>query len=435
MVRSSMVGLSNRALARAGIWVVGGQLVAAVGGIATLRLLTEFAEPQVFGEASLVLAALALGLQLFVAPSTSTQLRFHAEAESRGAAPAFTVAVLRHALRATFLLAVVMAVVYAAAVAFGELAPSAWLVLGGCCWILVNTCRNVLLGRVHASGHPILYAMIQAAEVLLIGLCSVLLLQAVQPDPASIVLGQVLGVGAIALALYRWWPRDVPAEALSRERAALRSRVRSYGLAFAPLSALNWAATLADRYVIGALLGAAAAGLYAAPATIATRGMALGNAALGDLLRPGLFAAASRNDGVASDRLLRFWLLAGVGIGSLAVLVLFLAGDLVARWLLAEEYRASARPILVWTAAGNGLLGLSQALETGLLALNRSSDLIAPMAVGAVVLVVTAWVLVPLNGVVGAAQAATVGFGARTVAVAVLLLVRRAARPVAPIPP
>lgn len=431
MTDRPMSALSSRSLARTGAIIVGAQALAALGGVATLRLLTELASPEVYGEAGLVLTALALCLQVGVSPVTSTQVRFHADAATRGVEDAFTDAVLRRALRAATWLIVSSLVVFLAAAAAGIVSPSPLLVAASIAWIAVNTVRNVVFGRVQAARQPLRYAVAQVVEVLLIGIASVAALRGLH-DAGAIVLGQAVGVATVTLGLRRWWPRRAEPAAAVREAGALDGRVRSYGRAFVPLSVLNWAATLADRYLVAALLGAAAAGLYAAPAALATRGMALGTTALGDLLRPSLFAAVSGGDTAGGARILRQWVVASLGLGIVALLAVALCGDLAARWLLAAEYRADARGVLLWSVAGAGLLGISQALETGLLALNRSSDLLPPMVVGVCVLGIVGLVLVPRHGIVGAGAAASAGFAARTALVAALLAWRhrRVARPV-----
>ena len=85
--------------------VLAAQAGVALIGILALRLYTGFVAPAVFGEINLILSALGLGLQLFVAGFTAALLRFYTEAESRGAGEEFTRDTMAWSLRATATLA------------------------------------------------------------------------------------------------------------------------------------------------------------------------------------------------------------------------------------------------------------------------------------------------------------------------------------------
>src|SRR5881398_3500080 len=64
---------------REGIWVVIGQASVALAGLVGVRLLTELAPREVMGNASLLLGAVILGRNIFVAPFSNAQIRFHPE--------------------------------------------------------------------------------------------------------------------------------------------------------------------------------------------------------------------------------------------------------------------------------------------------------------------------------------------------------------------
>jgi O-antigen/teichoic acid export membrane protein len=91
--------------------------------------------------------------------------------------------------------------------------------------------------------------------------------------------------------------------------------------------------------------------------------------------------------------------------------------------LLAPAYRDLATPVMIWVSAGYGVYGLNMTLENRLMSLNQTSLLLPPLALGAIANVGFSLLLVPLNGIVGAAQATCASFIAQCVATGVTLAI------------
>lgn len=208
------------------------------------------------------------------------------------------------------------------------------------------------------------------------------------------------------------------------------ARAFTYGAPFAPMSFLSWLANLGDRYTLGALLGAAAAGRYVAPFSIASRGMLLANAALCDLFRPILFDAENRDDARGARDTFVQWLLSSLLLSAAGVGVVYFGGSLIARLLLAPEYRPGAVAIMLWVSVGYTVSGITQVIESRLLSLGHSARLLLPMLMGAAANVGFSIVLIGRQGIVGAAEATCASFvfqGAATTAVLVNALRKRRA--------
>jgi O-antigen/teichoic acid export membrane protein len=415
-----------RALARTGTIVLLGQVAVAVIGVVQVRAFTELVPPSVFGEASLILGILALGLQLFVAPFTSTQLRYHSGAGNAAEATAFTREALLWSLRSTLVLAGLLGIAYGIAAAAGATVPGLVVLPVAVLWLLANACRNVLMGRIHADQRQALYVGMQVIEAALLGVLTFALL-ALHSHPAMYVLGQALAIAVLVVALKEVWPvkAESDAEFPGGRSTFLRSTL-DYGLPFIPMSLLNWVATLADRYILAYIAGAASAGLYVAPSSVGSKGMAMGNAALNDLFRPSLFTAANQQRRADLDRTIRTWLALSVLFGLVSVLVIWIVGQFLVQLLLAEMYRSSAAAIMLWTTAAYAMLGIVQVFETSVLSLGKSVQLVGPMAIGVLASVAACAVLVPLHGAVGAAQGMCTGFAARSIAIGLVLQRTRA---------
>jgi O-antigen/teichoic acid export membrane protein len=413
--------LARSPLLRLGGLVLAGQLGVAIVGLLAVRLYTELAPARTFGEANLLLSAWTLGLQLLVTPFTSTQLRFHAEAESRGEARAFTIQSLTWAMRAAGVVAVLAACATAAwfrAVDSRQVLP---LLAAALIWPLGTALRNVFMSRINAQRRQKAYVALLLIESLLaVGLTALAL--GIAPSSGAFLLGQAAAPCLLAAALA--WSIREPGHGhagANGSRTLFAARALSYGVPFGLMSLFSWLSNLSDRYVLAMLLGPAAAGLYVAPFAIASRALALPGTALTDLFRPLLFAAASRGNEAQAAHVFHRWLLGYAALSLLGIACLAVAGQALIPLLLAREYRVSAYPIMLWIAAAYAIYGLTQVVENRILSLGRSRPLLWSIVAGAVANIALSYALVSRHGIVGAAQANCLSFLAQGLVTVVLL--------------
>jgi len=404
-----------------GVLVLSGHVAVAVVGVVALRIYTELAPPGVFGEANLLLSALALGMQVVIAPFTASQLRFHTQAQTRGDAVQFTRESLVWSLRAALVLAIACSVgFYLLRQSHGQ---SAEILAAGASaiWLIAMTARNVLMSRLQAERRQAAYTGIQVLEAILLAVLTALALKR-SATIGSYVTGQAFAIVMLLMLLARLvpWPKACKGER-GRANVGFLSKVLSYGVPFVPMSLLTWVANLADRYAVAFLLGATAVGEYVAPFAIASRGMALVNVGLNDFFRPILFDAENQGDALKAQHVFRSWIATSVCLSAAALVFLFFAGGLVSSILLAKEYRASAVGVMMWVALGYGVFGVNQIFETRLLSLNRSARLLPSMTLGAATNILFSLVLVSRNGLIGAAQATCASFALQAVVAALIL--------------
>jgi O-antigen/teichoic acid export membrane protein len=414
--------VNARQLIRTGALIVCAQAAVAAVGIAALRVYTGLASPAVFGESNLVLSALGLGLQLFVAGFTAALLRFYSEAPTRAAGDEFARATLRWALRAVGLLSGLLLVAWL----IGRVAGASPFTLSeltlGIAWLLVMTLRNVLMSCIQAQRRQAVYARLQVIEALLLFGVTLAAL-AVTPSVVAFLTGQTLAILLVVLLIVL---TDGDNRAVLAWGAAPTDRfdrkAMNYGAPFAPLSFLSWLANLGDRYTLAALLGSSAAGRYVAPFSIASRGMLIANAGLCDLFRPVLFDAENRRDADGARQAFTRWIWGSVALSSVGLVIVYFAGSLIARVLLAPDYRDGAVEIMLWVSMGYAVSGITQIVECRLLSLGHSGRLLLPMILGALANVLFSVVLVRRNGIIGAAQATCASFCFQNAATTVFLM-------------
>lgn len=397
---------------------MGGYLLVAAIGVASIRLFTELAPPAVFGEANLLLAVLTLALTTVSAPYTNTQLRFHSTAQARGNGDGFTRQVLVHVLATGAGVCAVAMIAWLVLVKLDmtRLGPAG--VVGAVSLGLLTLARGVFFGRAQAERRNQAYAGLLVAEAILTAALTAFSLHHA-PTVDGFILGQA---GGMALATLLGWlatPRLTGPSWLAGP--AFRHRVWTYGSPFAPISLLSWLANTVDRYALATLAGPAAAGRYIAPFSIASRGVSLIGGALNDLFRPALFAAVNAEEPARASQIFRRWMAARIAAALACILGVWLLGPWLCGLLLAPAYREGAASVMIWVAIAYGVQGVIQVAETRLMSLDRTGRLLMPLLTGGLANIVFSLLLIPRHGIAGAAQATTASFVVQGMVTAALL--------------
>ena len=272
--------------------------------------------------------------------------------------------------------------------------------------VFATAVRSVIFGRFQAERRYFSYGSLLAVEAFVTALGAAAGLW-ISPTVNGYILGQAGGVAAAALAGLILDPGATMRILIGGQPTPpVLGRVRAYGLPFAPMGVLGWLANTADRYALGLIAGPAAVGQYVAPFAIASRAMMTFGSALADIFRPMLFESTNRGDKGRTHRIFWLWMAARALalVGVVAGLALF--GPFIGRLPLAPRpHRAGATPILMWVAAGYGVQGMIQTVETRLMSLNRTAWLITPMAIGGIANLAFSFLLIPHYGAVGAGMA------------------------------
>ncbi len=412
--------MSSRSWIGVSAIIVAGHIATALIGIAALRVLTELAPKEVFGNTSLVMTLLGLTQHFFVAPFTNTMLRYHTESGSREIQDTAAGQTLGWSLAGSAVAAVLMcaglAILRPSSLSLGIAGMAASAI-----WLVASAVKTVLVSRLQAEQRRVGYSAVLVLDAFFIaGMPALALL--VEPSSDGYVAGQAAAAVATSLIVTIAVPWPV-FRTLQRPRLGTPfvHKVRGYGSAFIPLALLSFFSNLADRYVLAGILGPAVVGQYVGAFSIANRGMALGNTTLTDLFRPALFQAANDAHPEAARRLFTQWVSANIAMSLAALVTISLLGQLIASVLLAESYRDGAVGIMMWITLAYGINGLTQVIENRLLSLHAPRQLLLPLAVGALANLTGSLVLIRANGIVGAAQASCGSFAFQLVVTALLL--------------
>ena len=407
-------------------WVVGGQAMTALGTIVGVRVLTQILAPAAYGTVSLALGMSTLAVSLVAAPPTQAAIHLYPQVTAEGSARELLDSVLRYYRRtAPWALGVALL----AAIAYvlcGRGTPTLVLVLtllfASDCW------RSANLSLLNAARRQSRYALWSAGDSWSRPLAATLAALIFGQSPLAVLsANMVVAVLLAALFSRRLWPSDSTLTASEIETRSRRwdPRVWSYALPLLPLGVVNWASGMGDRYIIGATLGMADAGVYAALYGLSSMPFILVYSTAEQGLRPIYQTAVSRGDRARALRILMVWIALVAGVCGCGVLVYTFGHEWIASLVVGKAYR-HASGLMPWIALGYAIRACSNVFERVSYAYGKPQRVLIILICG----VGATAVITPLGifafGIQGAAMAVPVYFSIQLATAA--LLARRTIR-------
>lgn len=399
----------HRRLFAEGSWVAFGQVGAAVGTLIGIRLLTEFAPPDVYGEMTLVIGVVALGLGAVFTPVLQAALRFYPEyAEGR-------VPLLRKILGsilwkrsgATLLLLLAS---WPFVRQFHQVTPEMGVLVFAL--LILDGLRSLEMSLLNAARRQRSYAVVSVLEAWGRPVAAMVALRVLESGTESILIGYALVTSLILFCFYLLGKPEGAGRPLDLSRLPndLRQEVRSYSWPLVPMAMVGWVSGVGDRYLIGGLLGLHEAGIYAAVYGLLSRPFLMASGVIELTLRPIYNQRVANGAYREANALLRQWLLAVASVMGVGLLAILLLDDFIVNILLAEEYRSSTA-LMPWIASGYFLLALSHVFEKVCYAFGNTGYILFIQCAGAVFGIGIAYLGIVYYGLLGAAMAVPVYFG------------------------
>lgn len=370
-----------------------GQALSALGGVVAVRVLTEAMPPRQYGELALAMTVGTLGLQIFLAPLSTSAMRFYAPAAEAEDLNSFLAAVRKLVVQAVSVIGLIamvgMAVVTAAS-------HAVWipLIVAACLYTVFTGTTAVFDGLQNAARHRVVAATHSGIAPWLRFLLAVWLIHLAGKVSSAVAMSGYALASALVMTSQLFFFRRKIASQATRPAADVpywRSSILSYGLPFATWGIFTWAQSASDRWALGVFAGAADVGYYAVTYQLGYIPIVMASTLIGQVAAPILFARA----GDASDparvhdavrlnaRLVVLMLLltaAGFGIVQLVY-------PYIGRLLLASGYRGVSF-LLPWMVVAGGLFATAQTGSLFFMITNRSAALTAPKICSAIVGVV-----------------------------------------------
>ena len=164
--------------------------------------------------------------------------------------------------------------------------------------------------------------------------------------------------------------------------------------------------------LIAAFIDVKSVGLYAAAYNLMSMPFTMVHEVITRSIRPEYYNAVSSGNIVIANRKFSIWLMSVVAICSAGLLLAFLFSGFIARICLASEYYESAI-FMPWIALGHLFLATSQVYENRCLAFKKPSYVLMIRTGGAALSLITAIPFIRYYGLLGAAWAVPIYFGAQ----------------------
>jgi len=401
----------GRTLVSDGLWVGSLQIVAALGHLAGIRLLTELLPPRIFGEFGLWLGVIPLVIGTLGAPTMQALLRFYPEYSLSGSGMLVRRIASRQIIRLALWSLPLLA--GAAAVVFVREWGSLVSILLLAALIVVELVRMQGGALLNSTRAHRAYGMWSVAEAWGRPVMAWWLISWVGAGVSELLAGYLLASLSVLMVMWRFVPRDADIKT-EMESTAVARQFWAYVLPLLPLGFLGWVSGTVDRYLIGILLSPAEVGLYVAIYGLASRPMLLLSGVLETTLRPVYQEAVVRKDYNFATTCIRRWVGMILACSAFALMFTWIAYDWLAALLLGEAYR-SAASLMFWIVAGYVPCLLYHVASRIMYAHGATSRILMAETAGAIAALVLGFVFINQAGLVGAALAVPVYFGVQLV--------------------
>ena len=407
-----MLGSIARRIAwQEAVWIAGGQVLAALGTLVGVRLLTSVLDPAAFGQFALGLTCTAIVHQVLLGPLANTFERFFSIAHETAAWRAYFAAV-----RATTLQVSLLATGVGVVVALGLLASGytqvLLLVCASLAFALLSGWEVILDGIQNGARRRGTVALHQALRAWLRPAMAVLLLTTVSSTSGMTMTGYLLASVAALTSQTFFYKRTVQRLTSGSSEVVrdpqLEARMLSFARPFRTWGIFTWVQASSDRWALQALGMPTDVGLYSIVFQMGSYPLNLLGAMVAQLAGPIVYAHIGSGAGCSrSASAIRICMLSVVAMLAMTLTVSLVAACIHHQifTLLTGEQFWSASPLLPWALLSAGLFNAGQVLSLLPLGLGNSRALLAPKlacSVLAVILNIAGAAVFGISGVVAA---------------------------------
>jgi len=361
-----MLGILRHRTMREGLWVAMGQLLTAIAGLVSIRVMTELLPVDEYGRFTLLVGVSALVLGLVATPKLQAVLRFYSDAKTQGRITSLRNVAKRQIGQQVAIAAVLLTIVGALVAIFTK---QLWFTGALIAFLLiVEAARSFELMLLNAARRQRSAALVQAADAWIkpiFAICMVLLLGATSE---AALCGSIIGGVLVVVLMYKavmveglgiGSESDATTDRISKiQLAEIGQSIRRYALPLAPLAVFGWFSGMGDRYVIAGMLSMSDVGLYAAAYGLASRPFLMLSGIIEQTLRPVLHEAVASGDRRSINSAKRKMVLMMTAGAVLGVICFMVLSDLAVKIFMAHSYHAAA-DLMPWIAFGYAFLSIS----------------------------------------------------------------------------
>jgi O-antigen/teichoic acid export membrane protein len=397
-----------RRISQESAWVALGQVIAVIGALVGVRLLTELLDPASYGQLALGMTLATLVHQCIFGPLGHGATRFWSPAEEAKDLPGYLSAARGLIAKATGLV-VALAVSGAGALWISGHVSWAVLTMLAAIFALLRGYNSILGGLQNAARQRIIVAFHQGAETwmrFLLAAAAIVLLAATSTAAmAGYVLAMLLVLVSQALFFRR---RLVSVSMTSAGDPGWRDQIWQFAWPFAAFGLFTWAQVASARWALEMFASTEDVGFYAVLFQLGVYPMSILTAMAIQYLAPIFYQRAGdaqdalRNENV---RVLGARLTSTtLSLTFVATAAVFLLHQWIFRWFVAENYR-SVSYLLPWLVLAGGLIAAAQTVELNLMSMLKTRSMLRVKVVTAIAGVIFNYLGARYYGILGVVAA------------------------------
>jgi Membrane protein involved in the export of O-antigen and teichoic acid len=359
-----------RRLSIEGSWIILGQVMAVLGSLIGVRILTGMMSPAAFGELALGMTVATLVGQVVIGPLGNGVTRFYAPAVEQGALDGYFKSVGRMVLWATGIILILAMIAVAGLQLSGR---QVWIaiVTAAFFFAIFSGYNSMLSGIQNAARQRSIVALHQGVEPWARFLGAAGLMIWLGATSTVAMVGYCAAVTLVLLSQFLFFRKSTPAyQSGTGNEKQWQENIWNYSWPFASWGLFTWAQLASDRWALELFATTREVGLYAVLYQLGYYPMSMATGMAVQLLMPIFYQRAGdasdsrRNANVSSLS----WRLAGfaLGVTGAAFLLALLLHTQIFRIFVGKQY-ASISYLLPWMLLAGGVFASGQTLSLNLM--------------------------------------------------------------------
>lgn len=393
-----------------GFWVLGGQVVSAVGAFAGVRILTELLPPEIYGSVSLWLGCIAFGTGILCMPLYQAAIRYYPDFERIDSISLLRLSIEKLLSFSTTILIIIFLFIGLALSLIEKYYLLIFLTLSGL--LIVEVRRAFETSFLTASRRQSLFSAWVAVETwvrLIFAIPCIFILGA---TALSVLIGFFVGTLVVLITFMSVLKKNGRSQKNNNlgKDSRIINEIKKYSFPLSLLALFGWISSLSDRYIIGGILGLEKVGIYAAVYGIVSKPFMMIGETVELTIRPIYFGAVSSGKNIQESNIFKFWIIFVIALCIILLFTFLFLKEWIASLLLAQNYY-SAIDLMPWIAGGISLLVISYILEKPCYAYKETKWILIIQGGGGIASLFFGVMFVYLYGIWGAAVAVPVYYG------------------------